>query len=108
MSPRDTNTERVHVCRSPPMLPIARKLAFNDVPVIDLTAAWADDAGRRRILADEIAEVCGRVGFMYIRNHGISATDIEAIFRTAADFHNLPLEEKMESSMARNAGAQGQ
>ena len=90
------------------MLPTARKLAFSDVPVVDLAPAWSGDAGKRRALADEIAEVCGRVGFMYIKNHRIADADIAAIFKTAADFHNLPLETKMESSMARNADAQGQ
>ena len=59
-------------------------------------------------LADKIAEVCGRVGFMYVKNHRIADADVAAIFKTAADFHNLPLETKMESSMARNADAQGQ
>ena len=90
------------------MLPTARKLAFNDVPVVDLAAAWSGDAGKRAALADEIAEVCGRVGFMYIRNHGVADADIDAIFKTAADFHNLPHDTKMESAMARNADAQGQ
>ena len=90
------------------MLPTARKLAFSDVPVVDLGQAWSGDAGERRALADKIAEVCGRVGFMYIKNHRIADADVAAIFKTAADFHNLPLETKMELSMARNADAQGQ
>ena len=90
------------------MLPTARKLAFSDVPVVDLGPAWSGDAGERRALADKIAEVCGRVGFMYIKNHRIADADVAAIFKTAADFHNLPIETKMESSMARNADAQGQ
>src|SRR5271170_5133678 len=59
-------------------------------------------------VAEEIAEVCGRIGFMYVKNHRVAAADIDAIFRTAADFHNLPLETKMLSSMAGNADAQGQ
>jgi isopenicillin N synthase-like dioxygenase len=89
------------------MLPTARKLAFTDVPVIDLEPAWSGDAVARRAVAEQIAEVCGRVGFMYIRNHRISASDIDAIFQTAADFHNLPLDAKMEVSITRNNHAQG-
>jgi isopenicillin N synthase-like dioxygenase len=90
------------------MLPTAKKLAFSDVPVVDLAPAWTGDAGKRRALADEIAEVCGRVGFMYVKNHRIADADIAAIFQTAADFHDLPLDTKMESAMVRNADAQGQ
>ena len=55
------------------MLPTARKLAFTDVPVVDLLPAWSDGAAGRHAVADEIAEVCGRVGFMYVKNHRIDA-----------------------------------
>ena len=89
------------------MLPTARKLAFTDVPVIDLAPAWSGDAAARRKLADEVADVCGRVGFFYIRNHRLSDADIAAISATSADFHNLPLEAKMEVSMTKNNHAQG-
>jgi len=44
--------------------------AFNDVPVVDLATAWSGDAAARRKLADDIAEVCGRVGFFYIKTTG--------------------------------------
>ena len=70
------------------MLPTARKLAFHDVPVIDLGPAWSGDTAKRRAVADEIAEVCGRIGFMYIKNHGVAKSDIDAIFKTAEDFHS--------------------
>jgi len=89
------------------MLPTARKLAFTDVPVIDLEPVWSGDAAARRVVAEQVAEVCGRVGFMYIRNHRIGAHDIDAIFATAADFHNLPLDAKMEVSITKNNHAQG-
>jgi isopenicillin N synthase-like dioxygenase len=89
------------------MLPTARKLAFTDVPVIDLAPAWSGGTAGRQAVADEIAEVCGRVGFMYVKNHRIGARDVDAIFATAADFHNLPLDAKMEVSMTKNNHAQG-
>jgi isopenicillin N synthase-like dioxygenase len=89
------------------MLPTARKLAFTDVPVIDLAPVWSGDAAARCAVAEQIAEVCGRVGFMYIKNHRISQRDIDGIFQTAADFHNLPLDAKMEVSITKNDHAQG-
>lgn len=89
------------------MLPTASKLAFTDVPVVDLSPAWSDDPAARRRLAADIAEACGRVGFMYIKNHGMPRADIDAIFKTAEDFHNLPLEAKMEVSLTKNNHAQG-
>jgi isopenicillin N synthase-like dioxygenase len=89
------------------MLPSARKLAFTDVPVIDLEPAWSGGEAGRRAVADQIAEACGRVGFMYIKNHRISDDAIAAVFQTAADFHKLPLDAKMEVSVTKNDHAQG-
>jgi isopenicillin N synthase-like dioxygenase len=89
------------------MLPTARKLSFSEVPVVDLGPAWSDgDAGRRQV-AEAIASAAGTVGFFYIRNHGLSAADIDAVFQTAKDFHNLPRDAKMEVSMTLNDHAQG-
>ena len=58
------------------MLPTARKLAFTDVPVIDLAPAWSGDSVARRALADEIAEACGTVGFMYVKNRRVADADL--------------------------------
>ncbi len=47
------------------MLPTARKLAFTDVPEIDLAPVLGERSAARRAVAEQMAEVCGRVGFMY-------------------------------------------
>ena len=89
------------------MLPTAKKLAFTDVPIVDLSTAWSEDKQARAKLAQEIAEVCGRIGFMYIKNHRVAQSDVAAIFAAAKDFHDLPKEEKMKSSITLNNHAQG-
>jgi len=54
---------RTRQCRRPARLqesrmrPTARKLAFNDVPGVDLAPAWSGDAAARRRLADEIINI---------------------------------------------------
>jgi isopenicillin N synthase-like dioxygenase len=104
---REFGDKYILLPQEPAMLPTARKLAFTDVPVVDLGAAWSNDPAARRALAQEIADVCGRVGFMYITNHRIAPSDVAAIFQTAADFHTLPLDAKMEVSITKNNHAQG-
>jgi isopenicillin N synthase-like dioxygenase len=89
------------------MIPTARKLAFNDVPVIDLAPLRTGDPSARRKVAEILAEACGRVGFLYVSNHNVPQASVEAIFQTAMDFHNLPLEAKMEVSITKNDHAQG-
>jgi isopenicillin N synthase-like dioxygenase len=89
------------------MLPTVKKLAFSEVPIIDLAPAMTGVASDRRKVAQAIGEACSRVGFFYIENHGISSADIAGIFRTAEDFHNLPLEAKMEVCVSNNGHFQG-
>ena len=89
------------------MLPTAAKLSFNEVPVVDLGPLWTGEAAQRKIVASELAEACARVGFVYLKNHGIARSDVDAIFQAAKDFHDLPLEAKMEVSLTKNHHAQG-
>jgi isopenicillin N synthase-like dioxygenase len=89
------------------MLPVVKALEFSDVPVIDLGPARSGDENGRRAVADAIADACARVGFFYIANHGIADDDIAAIFKTAEDFHSLPLDAKMEVSVTKNNHFQG-
>lgn len=89
------------------MLPTARKLSFSEIPVVDLGPAWSDGEAGRRAVADAIAEAAGTIGFFYVKNHGLSPSSVDAIFQTAKDFHDLPVEAKMESSLTLNNHAQG-
>lgn len=89
------------------MLPTALKLSFNEVPMVDLGPLASGSAADRATVASELAEACGRVGFVYLTNHGVSRADVDAIFKTAEDFHNLPLEAKMDVSITKNQHAQG-
>ncbi|PPQ65889.1 hypothetical protein CVT26_000909 [Gymnopilus dilepis] len=69
---------------------------FQDVPVIDLQNISSTDPIRRRKLADEIRDACIRVGFFYVKNHGIPEDVINAVLEEAKSFFALPLEKKME------------
>lgn len=89
------------------MLPTVKSLDFSHVPVIDLGPGLGDNGAHQNAVADEIARACKQVGFFYIKNHGISDADVDAIFRTAEEFHNLPIEAKMEVSVTKNNHFQG-
>jgi isopenicillin N synthase-like dioxygenase len=89
------------------MLPTAKKLDFDKVPVVDLGPALSGSTEGRKQVAEAIADACSRVGFFYIANHGIPRADVEAIFQTSKDFHDLPLDEKMAVSVRNNNHFQG-
>jgi isopenicillin N synthase-like dioxygenase len=90
----------------PIVLPTAQKLSFDQVPVIDLAKLHGSPA-ERADLAAAFTEACARVGFVYLEHHGVPNADIDAMFQTAKDFHDLPVEAKMEVSLTNNTHAQG-
>lgn len=65
------------------------------IPIVDL-APWSDGspADRKRIAA-ELAEACRRVGFVYVKNHGIADELLADAFGWARKLFDLPMEEKM-------------
>lgn len=89
------------------MLPMVKKLSFLEVPVVDMALAFSGSEDGMRRVAQEIGAACSLAGFFYVKNHGISTEDVEAIFRTAKEFHDLPLEDKLEVSVTKNNHFQG-
>jgi isopenicillin N synthase-like dioxygenase len=88
------------------MLTDALKLDFDTVPVVDLGPLF-EARENRAAVARDLIEGCARVGFVYLANHGVAAADVDAIFATAREFHDLPLEAKMEVAVMKNGHAQG-
>jgi len=73
----------------------AKRGAFYEIPVIDFKNAYSEDLEARNCLAAHIYDACVRVGFFYVRNHGVDDSVMKNIFNAARDFFALPLEEKM-------------
>ena len=63
-------------------------------PVVDL-APWFDgDASAQASLCREIGDICHRVGFFYVVNHGIPDAVSENYLGAMKAFFDLPLEER--------------
>jgi isopenicillin N synthase-like dioxygenase len=65
------------------------------IPVIDLGPVFAGEPGALEATAAELRHACETVGFLYIKNHGVPQTLIDATFEAATRFHAQPLEAKM-------------
>ncbi len=68
---------------------------FTKIPVLDVSALYADDPKALSSLTAEFAKAYGEVGFGYIINHGIDSALRRAVFDASARFHALPLADKM-------------
>jgi len=67
----------------------SRAIGLNEIPVLNF-ADFADGDGARTRLFSELHEACARVGFFYIRNHGVPAAAIDDVFNQAHRFFALP------------------
>ena len=76
--------------------------ALAQLPIIDLAPYLSGADGALQNLADEIADACERIGFFYIKNHGVSEDLIAQAFAQSKRFHALPLETKLGLSLDEN------
>ncbi len=69
---------------------------FDTIPLIDIAGIFSPDISERKKVATQLYDACTRVGFFYIKNHGISEESIDAVFDWGKEFFALPFDEKME------------
>ena len=76
------------------------RLAFEDIPVIDIGPLM--DGSNPQQVAEELAFVCENIGFLYIKNHGISQDLIDQVYDHAKAFFDQPLTEKMRLNITQS------
>ncbi|KAL3469291.1 Clavaminate synthase-like protein [Aspergillus californicus] len=75
---------------------------FTNIPIIDLTDLDSPRLDTRRALAREIYDACTRIGFFYVKNHGIPPEDVNAMHTTAKEFFSLPQAQKMDYFLGKS------
>lgn len=79
---------------------VSRQATFDEIPIISLTASPSE-------LTDAIRDACGRVGFFYIRDHGIPQSVIDAAFEQAAAFFTQSRDVKDEVNIKKSKAMRG-
>lgn len=79
--------------------------SFDAVPVVDLGAFL--DGSDKAAVARRTADICERIGFLYVSNHGVPEATIAAARAAALGFFDLPEERKREVHMARQRNHRG-
>jgi isopenicillin N synthase-like dioxygenase len=75
-------------------LPQSRRLDFSEIPILDVGPLVAGDDDPTLINA--LHQACADVGFLYVRNHGVSMALVETLKESAATFFAAPMAEKMK------------
>ncbi|HEU5195488.1 MAG TPA: 2-oxoglutarate and iron-dependent oxygenase domain-containing protein, partial [Methylomirabilota bacterium] len=71
------------------------------IPVIDVAPAFAGGMGLERVAA-QVREASERVGFFYVKGHGVPQAIIEDAFAASREFHALPLDDKLALKLNQN------
>jgi isopenicillin N synthase-like dioxygenase len=66
------------------------------IPIIDFEPFINDRESARQTVVEQIYQACHKIGFMYLKNSGISQNLIDQLFIQAKQFFNLPYEVKQQ------------
>ncbi|KAJ9219823.1 hypothetical protein DTO169C6_7814 [Paecilomyces variotii] len=80
---------------------------FDNIPIIDLAPMSSPNIEERKELAKQIYDACSRVGFFYIKNHGVQEELIRKVHEAAHDYFALPEDKKMESYIGNSQKFRG-
>ena len=71
---------------------IGRQIAFQDIPLVDLSALI--DGSDEVAVAERLGWAAEHVGFLYVSNHGVPQDLIDQMFEMSRRFFAQPLEAK--------------
>jgi isopenicillin N synthase-like dioxygenase len=80
---------------------------MNYVPVVDLSDFLGGHAEKRKRFIKDLGDANHEVGFVTVKNHGISEKLIEELYREVKGFFSLPSEIKWKYERAGLAGQRG-
>lgn len=85
----------------------AARVSAASLPVIDISGLTSSHAADRQEVGAQLRSACLDKGFFYISNHGVSETLVDDVFKEAAAFFALPVEQKMAVDKARSNANRG-
>ncbi|KIW96779.1 uncharacterized protein Z519_02170 [Cladophialophora bantiana CBS 173.52] len=80
---------------------------FDAIPIIDIGGIFSDDLQVRKAVAVKLLDACTRIGFFYIKNHGVPQEMVDGVFDWAEKFFQMPLDDKMEFFVTNSHNLRG-
>lgn len=74
----------------------AKTVDLDSIPVIDLADLVADRPGAIETVAQQIVDASQRIGFFYVKNHGIAQAVIDGASAAMRDYFALPADTKAQ------------
>jgi len=77
------------------------------IPSVDLADFLSGDPKRKEAFVQDLGKAYEEVGFVGVKNHGLTDELIEDLYKYVQQFFSLPLEQKKEYEIAGMAGQRG-
>lgn len=77
--------------------------SVDQIPLIDFDPFLNGGAAGRQEVARQIAVACETIGFLYLKNHGVPQSKVDAVFDAAHSFFALPKSVLMREEMVCSA-----
>ncbi|WP_336514781.1 isopenicillin N synthase family dioxygenase [Pollutibacter soli] len=78
-----------------------------NIPVVDLSQFLSGTVNNRKAFSEELGKAYEEVGFVAVKNHGISEDLIRRLYENVQIFFSLPLEKKKKYEIPGLAGQRG-
>jgi isopenicillin N synthase-like dioxygenase len=85
----------------------AARVSAASLPVIDVSGLSSKNAADRQAVGVQLRAACLDKGFFYIKNHGVSEALVDDVFKEAAAFFAMPVEQKTEVDKAKSKANRG-
>ena len=86
---------------------ISQALMEQNIPSIDLADFLSGDPARKQLFVRQLGEAYENIGFVALRNHGLSHDLLDNLYRQVKAFFDLPLEVKIKYEIEGLAGQRG-
>ena len=77
------------------------------IPSVDLAEFLSGDSNRKNAFVQQLGKAYEEVGFVAVKNHGVSDNLIADLYQYVQEFFSLPLEKKKNYEIADLAGQRG-
>ncbi|MEO7263688.1 MAG: 2-oxoglutarate and iron-dependent oxygenase domain-containing protein [Ferruginibacter sp.] len=77
------------------------------IPIVDLEDFRSDDPFKKNEFVQSLGKAYEEVGFVAVKNHGISDELIEELYKNVQEFFSLPLQQKKNYEIIELAGQRG-
>jgi len=82
-------------------------ILYDEIPSLDLADFDSGDAARKQAFVDKLGEAYQNIGFVAVKNHGLTDEMTEHLYSTIKRFFDLPIGVKEQYEKAELHGQRG-